>query len=56
MIIIAGGKVMTARKKNQSIKKHIEEHEKNRWLYEYIRLSECSYDEALKRYNEVFNK
>lgn len=47
---------MTVRKKNQSIKKHIQDHEKNAWIYDYIRLSECSYDEALKAYEDMKNE
>ncbi|HSA77204.1 MAG TPA: hypothetical protein VLE02_06650 [Nitrosarchaeum sp.] len=55
-IIIFSNGVITQRKSRQSIKSHIKDHEKNWWISEFMRLSECDYETALIKYNEVFSK
>lgn len=47
--------VITQRKPKQTRKSHIAAHEKNWWISEFMRMSECDYETALKNYNEVFS-
>jgi hypothetical protein len=54
-LVISNG-VMTFREKNQSIKKHIEQHEKDVWISEFMRISGYSYQIALQNWKLVFEK
>jgi hypothetical protein len=51
-LIFSGG-IITKRKKGQSPKAHIKDHEKICWIREYMRIDECSEAEAIQAYEKM---